>query len=651
VADTDAATHTDDADGEGASEENAHQFDGRLLRRIAKYLRPYLGWVVLALTVTLVASFLGPLRPWLVQKAIDNYIVVGDLEGLERIIMFLVLALVGEGVLKFVENYLTQWIGQHAIYDLRTTVFRHVQNQPLSFFDRTPIGKLITRTTSDVEALSDVLSSGLVVAMGDLFRLVFIAALMFWLNWKLAIVTLLVMPLMVWVTFWFRNRVRKQYRETRKQISRLNSFIQEHVTGMSIVQLFNREDEEMDRFKGINDDHRAAQVRTIFFYAIFWPSVQVISDIALGAVIWFGGVRAIAGGALTLGVLIAFIQYARQFFEPIRDLSNQYDTLQRAMAGAERIFGLLDEDHSLDDPDRPVEVDSIEGRITFENVWFAYEDTDDGTPNWVLKDVSFTVEPGETMALVGATGAGKSTIMNVLLRFYEIQHGRILVDGHDIRNFRLQDLRRHIGLIPQDVFLFSGSVRRNLTLDDPDVDEDAMRRAASIVRADEFIDRLPEGYAQDVKERGSSLSHGQRQLLAFVRALIYNPEVMVLDEATSSVDTETEEVIQDALDRLTEGRTTLAIAHRLSTIQDADKILVLHKGEVRERGTHQELLAEDGLYRKLYDLQYANRREVLPSGGVPGDGAPGDGAPGGSALSGDASDDGGASGSEGVASA
>ncbi|WP_251979934.1 ABC transporter ATP-binding protein [Salinibacter ruber] len=592
--------------------DEVNTFDGRLIRRLGQYLTPYAGYIVLALAITLGASFLGPLRPWLVQKGIDNYIVVGDLEGLQYIILYLVLALVGEGILSFGENYLTQWIGQQAIYDLRTTLFRHVEGQSLAYFDRTPVGRVITRTTSDVEALSDALSSGLVSVLGDLFKLVFIAYFMFTLNWMLAVVTLLVMPLMVWVTFWFRRNVREQYRETRKQMARINSFIQEHVTGMHIVQLFNREDEEEDRFEGINDKHRAAHLHTIFYYAIFWPSIEFISNLALAAVLWFGGFRALGGSALTLGVLVAFIQYARQFFRPIRDLSNQYDTLQKAMAGAERVFSLLDTDESIEAPSAPVELDAVEGTIEFENVWFAYEEDDAGTPDWVLEDVSFRVEPGEMAALVGATGAGKSTVMNLLLRFYEIQRGQIRVDGHDIRDLRLRDLREHIGLIPQDVFLFSGSVRRNLTLDDPSIDEATMRRAAETVQADQLIERLPDGYDQDVKERGSSLSRGQRQLLAFVRALLYDPDVMVLDEATSSVDTETEALIQRALERVTEGRTTLAIAHRLSTIQDADKILVMHKGEIRERGTHQELLAADGLYRKLYDLQYAD--QVAPRG-------------------------------------
>jgi len=599
---------TDTAHG-NENQRDTPGLDSRLLQRIGQYLRPYAGWVTIALVLTLGASLLGPLRPFLVQKAIDNYIVLGDLDGLERIILFLVLALVGEGVLAFAKNYLTQWIGQHAIYDLRTKVFRHIQNQPLSFFDQTPIGRLITRTTSDVEALSDVLSSGLIVILGDLFRLIFITYFMFTLDVTLALVTLAVMPLMVWVTFWFRKNAREMYRETRKQVARINSFIQEHVTGMRIVQLFNREKEEMSRFEDINDDHRQAQVNTIFYFAIFWPAVQIIADIALGAIIWFGGVQAMAG-SLTLGIVIAFIQYARQFFEPIRNLSNQYNTLQRAMAGAERIFGLLDEDYAIEELDEPVEMDRVEGGIEFKNVWFAYEDDAEGDPNWVLKDISFKARPGQTVALVGATGAGKSTIMNVLLRFYEIQRGQILVDGVDIRRLRLRDLRRHLGMILQDVFLFSGSIEKNLTLNDDRVAEADMHRAAELVQADRFIEQLPDGYQHDVKERGASLSQGQQQLLSFVRALVYDPEVLVLDEATSSVDTETEELIQNALERLMEGRTTLAIAHRLSTIQDADQILVMHKGEIRERGTHQELLAMDGLYRKLYELQYRDQERV-----------------------------------------
>ena len=590
--------------------EKAPSIDGRLFRRIIVYLKPYKGWVALAFVLVLAAAFLGPLRPKLIQVAIDDYIVEGDLDGLYGMIVILIGLLIGEGIILFVNSYLTQWIGQHAIYDVRTKVYRHIQKQPLSFFDRTPIGKLITRTTSDVESLSDVLSAGVITILGSLFRLLFIAIFMFSLNWILALVTLVALPLMIYVTFWFRKRVREQYRETRKQVARLHTFLQEHITGMSVVQLFNREKEEMRRFEEINDDHRTAQIKTIFYFALFWPAVDIIGSTALGLVLWFGGVRAM-GNVITVGVLIAFIQYARQFFEPIRNLSDQYNTLQSAMAGAERIFGLLDSDSSLEEVPEPVEVSRFKGHIEFRNVWFTYDtEPDNENPNWILKDVSFIVKPGQTAAIVGATGAGKTTIINLLLRFYDINRGQILVDGKDIRTMRLTDLRRHIGLVLQDVFLFSGSIERNITLENPDIDEPAVQKAAQLVGADAFIDRLADGYQHDVRERGASLSHGQRQLLSFARALVYNPSILVLDEATSSIDTETEELIQHAMERLLDGRTSLVIAHRLSTIQDADSILVMHKGHLHEQGSHQELLALGGLYRKLYELQYKEQERT-----------------------------------------
>jgi ATP-binding cassette subfamily B protein len=578
-------------------------FDRRLLRRIVTYLVPYKGWVALAFVTVMTEAFLGPLVPKLVQLAIDRHIVAGDLPGLRRMILLLVIVLVAESVLSFVNQYLTQWIGQQAIYDLRTRVHRHILRQPVAFFNRTPIGRLLTRVTSDVESLSQVLSAGVVTILGDLSRLVFIAWFMFSLNWTLALVTLAVMPVMLWATFWFTRKVRDAYRDTRKQAARLNSFLQEHVTGMRVVQMFNREKEEYRRFEGINDDHRQAYLKTIFYFALFWPVVDIIGSSALGLVIWVGGVRAMEG-ALTLGVLIAFIQYARQFFEPIRNLSDQFNTLQSAMAGAERIFGLLDQDDALPEREDPVPLPTVRGEIEFRNVWFAYVDGAEGEPEWVLRDVSFVLRPGQTAAIVGATGAGKSTIINLLLRFHDVQKGQILVDGEDIRNYRLRDLRGHVGLVLQDVFLFSGSIERNISLDNPDIPREAVVEATRQIGADEFIGRLKHGYAQDVRERGMTLSHGQRQLLSFARALAYDPEILVLDEATSSVDTETEHVVQQALHRLMKGRTSLVIAHRLSTIQHADQILVMHRGEIRERGSHQELLRADGLYRRLYELQY-----------------------------------------------
>lgn len=580
--------------------------DTRLLRRIVSYLMPYKGWVALAFVTVMTAAYLGPLIPKLVQVTIDQEIVEGDLEGLQRMIGILFIILAAEGFLSFVNAYLTQWIGQQAIFDLRRKVYRHVQRQSLRFFDSRPIGQLITRVTSDVESLSQVLSAGVVTILGDLFKLIFIAWFMFSLDWQLALVTISVMPIMIYATFWFKRKVRDAYRDTRKQVARINSFLQEHVTGMRIVQLFGREEEEMSRFTGINDDHRQAHIKTIFYFALFWPMVDLVASAALGLVIWYGGLSAMVGG-VTIGVLIAFIQYARRFFEPIRNLSDQFNTLQSAMAGAERIFGLLDTDMAIPESDEPKEWSSVKGHIEFKNVWFSYNpDTDpaDKEADWILRDVSFVVRPGESLAIVGATGAGKTTIINLLLRFYEIQRGSILVDGIDITSLSIATLRDHIGLVLQDVFLFSGTVRDNVSLRNPEITDAAMRRAADAINASPFIERLTEGYNQDVRERGMTLSHGQRQLISFLRALVYDPRILVLDEATSSVDTETEEVIQTALETLMSGRTSIAIAHRLSTVQHADQILVMHRGQVRERGTHQQLIASDGLYRRLYELQY-----------------------------------------------
>ena len=586
--------------------ENAKGLDTRLLRRIVSYLMPYKGWVLLAFITVMTAAYLDPLVPKLIQVTIDRDIVNRDMQGLQRMIVILFALLAAEGFLSFVNAYLTQWIGQQAIFDLRTKLYRHLQRQSLRFFDSRPIGQLITRVTSDVESLSQVLSAGVVTILGDLFKLIFIAWFMFRLDWRLALVTISVMPIMIYATFWFKQRVRDAYRDTRKQVARLNSFLQEHVTGMRIVQLFGREEEEMQRFKGINDDHQQAHIKTIFYFALFWPMVDLVASAALGLIIWYGGLSAMVGG-VTVGVLIAFIQYARRFFEPIRNLSDQFNTLQSAMAGAERIFGLLDTDMAIKESDEPADWPQVSGRIEFEGVWFSYDpeiDVQDDEAAWILRDVSFAVEPGQSLAIVGATGAGKTTIINLLLRFYDIQRGRILVDGIDITTLPLATLRHNVGLVLQDVFLFSGTVRDNVTLRNPDLEDEAIHLAADAIGASAFIARLSNGYDQDVRERGMTLSHGQRQLLSFLRALVHDPRILVLDEATSSVDTETEEVIQKALTTLMKGRTSIAIAHRLSTVQHADQILVMHRGQVRERGTHQQLIASDGLYRRLYELQY-----------------------------------------------
>ena len=587
----------------------------KLARRLGALLWPYRWGVLVALALTFTVAFLGPLRPRLVQVAVDEHIVTGDVPGLLRIVGLLALVLIGEGIAYFGLGYLTQWIGQHALYDLRTRVFRFVERQRLAFFDKTPLGTLITRATNDIEALADLLSAGAVTMLGDLARLVFIGYFMLSLDLELGLVAMLALPPMILTTELFRRRMRTAYRETRKQVGRLNAFMQEHVTGMSVVQIFGREDEEQRRFEAVNGAHRDAHIQTVYYYALFYPVVDIIASAALALVIWFGGTEAMRE-AVTVGTLIAFVQYVRMFFEPVRNLSDQLNSIQAAFAASERVFDLLDDDQSLPEPAQPTHLAGrAAGRIAFENVWFAYErlpaedETSEPDWNWVLRDVSFTAEAGQTLALVGATGSGKTTILSLLLRFYEPQRGRVTLDGIDVRDLPLAELRRQVGLVLQDVFLFSGSIAENVTLG-AEVATERVAEAARLVGADRFIEALPEGYASDVGERGATLSLGQRQLLSFVRTLLYDPAVLVLDEATSSVDTETEEMVQQAVDVLMEGRTALVVAHRLSTVQHADQILVLHRGEIRERGSHQTLLADDGLYRRLYELQYADQERT-----------------------------------------
>jgi len=580
--------------------------DTDLIRRLYFFVEPYKWYVLLAIVMTLAASFLGTVRPKLTQLAIDNYIADKDFQGLLWIVLLLVVTLVSEFILLVVNTYLTRWFGQGTLYRLRNAVFKKIQSMNVQFFDRNPIGRLITRTTSDIEALNDLLSSGVVNMVGDSFRIFFIMYFMFSMSWELTLVALATLPLLFYATFVFKAKVRVSFLNVRDQIARLNAFVQEHISGMDIVQLFNREKKEKERFEKINKAHTDAYIQTIFYFAIFWPSVEVIASLAMALVVWYGGGRALMGN-VTFGVLVAFIQYVRQFFLPIRGLSEKFNTLQSALASSERIFNILDLEKAIEETDEPVAVTNPKGSIAFENVWFRYNE-DEGD---VLKDVSFRAETGETIAIVGATGAGKTTIINLLFRYYDINKGSIKLDGVDIRDLKLDDLRSHFGLVLQDNALFSGTVMENITLGNPDISREKVIESSRMVQADRFIEKLPESYDYVLSERGKSLSMGQRQLICFVRALVYDPKILILDEATSSVDSETEAIVNQACNKMMKGRTSIVIAHRLSTIQGADRILVMHKGEIREQGTHQQLLArKEGIYRKLYELQYKD--QMLP---------------------------------------
>jgi ATP-binding cassette, subfamily B, multidrug efflux pump len=575
-------------------------YDAGLLRRLLVYLRPYRLPVAGAVLLLLAGAALTLLAPALTQRALDVAIPRHDLGLLGTLAAIFAAGLVLEFLAEYGQTLLTTQVGQRVMFDLRRQIFSHLQRLPIPFFDRNPVGRLMTRVTSDVETLNELFSSGVVTVFGDLFTIGAIMVMMLATDWQLALVAFAVIPL-VWVTVTlFRRYVRETFRDIRIKVARLNSFLQEHISGVRVVQLFGREADASRRFRRVNAEHLDAHLRSITVYAVFFPAIEVLTAVALALLLWYGGLRTL-GGTLTVGVLAAFIQLTRRFFQPLQDLSEKFNLLQSAMASSERVFRLLDEPVTVAEPPRPVPLPRpVRGAVAFENVWFRYSDTGP----WVLRDVSFTASPGETVALVGATGAGKSTIVSLLLRFYDPVRGRITIDGVDLRELRIADLRGLIGFVQQDLFLFTGDILRNLTLDAP-VGLEAAKEAASRVGADRFIDRLPAGYAHVLGERGRSLSVGERQLLSFARALALNPAILVLDEATSSVDAETEAQIQRAIGELMAGRTSLVVAHRLSTILHADTILVMHHGEIRERGTHRELLAARGLYERLYQLSAA----------------------------------------------
>mgnify|MGYP005842994517 CR=1 FL=1 len=576
-------------------------YDSKLMKRLLTYVKPYKKYVFLAILLNVLVAALGPLRPYLTKIAVDEHITNKDLYGLLQISLMLLGVLLFQSFVQYFLTYFTELMGQKIIYDLRIQIFTHVQRLALKFFDKTPVGRIVTRVTNDVDALNEMFSSGIVEIFSDLFVIVWIIIFMFSMSVSLSIVTLAVIPILIFATFLFRKKVRETYRDVRKYLARLNSYMQEHITGMNVVQIFAREKHELQKFKKINADHRDANVKSVFYYAVFYPFIELLNAIAIGLIIWYGGGKVLQNH-LSIGVLFAFIQYVEMFWRPVRDLSEKYNILQGAMAASERIFKLLDDKTIIPDPKNPITLTDVKGKIEFKDVSFAYNEND-----FVLKNVSFEINPGEMIAIVGATGAGKTSIINILTRFYDIQKGSITLDGVDIRNLDKKILRKYISVVLQDVFLFSGTIKTNINLGNKEIDDEKVMSAAKIVGADKFIDNLPHKYDEVVKEKGATLSVGQRQLISFARALAYNPQILILDEATSSVDTETEKLIQNGIEKLLVGRTSIVIAHRLSTIQNADKILVMHKGELKEIGNHQELLAKKGIYYKLYQLQYKDQ--------------------------------------------
>ena len=583
--------------GDWQDEEPIHKsYDSALTRRLLAYLAPYKRYLAFAAVLIGLTQLARQAGPYLTKIAVDNYIVPRDLDGLDRIAMAFIFLLIVQFVTDYAQRYTTQMMGQRVTYDIRKQVFGHLQRLPISYFDRNPVGRLMTRATNDVQTLEEMFTSGVVTVFGDLLTLTVIVGLMFHLHAGLAIVTLSILPVLLALTIWFRRRVRISYRASRTKFARMNAFLQENITGMEVVQLFTRELRNWRLFDGINRAYFKTRMEAVTTSSIFFPGVEVISSGAIALVIWYGGGMAVQS-KVSVGVLFAFIQYIQRFFWPIRELSEKYNVLLSAMASSERIFELLDTPPERQEGE--VKAERIKGSISFDDVWFAYEDDD-----YVLKGVSFRVEPGESVAIVGATGAGKSTLINLLSRFYEVQLGEVRVDGHDVKTWDAKALRTRIGVVHQDVFLFSGNVSSNIRLGEKGIGDERIKQAAEEVNASGFIEKLPDGYDEEVGERGNSLSTGQRQLLSLSRVIAFDPDILVLDEAPSNIDSETEALIQEAIARLMKGRTSLVIAHRLSTTRNADRIVVLHRGRVREVGSHEELISTRGIYHRLYELQY-----------------------------------------------
>ncbi|HEY8187303.1 MAG TPA: ABC transporter ATP-binding protein [Pyrinomonadaceae bacterium] len=578
-------------------------YDFQIARRLLRYLRPYLKLLLPALLLTFALNLLGILQPKFTEYAIDWYILPRRSSGLELLVgLFVAVQLLRFGF-SYLQGLLLNTIGQYVMFDMRRELYDKLQHQEVAYYDRNPVGRIMTRLTSDVDALNELFTAGITDLLGDLVMIFAIIGVMLWMDVRLTVVSLLTVPMLWAATTWFRKGARKGYDMVRTRLARINAFLQEHFAGAQTVQIFNAERKSISRFKEINADYRKANIDTIFFYAVFFPLVDFIGAVGIALIIWYGGYRVMQNSpghtVLTLGALVAFIQYSSFLFQPIRDISDKYNVLQAAVVASHRIFKTLDLPVAITTPDRPAASGRVVGHIEFENVWFAYKGED-----WILKDVSFKVEPGQSIALVGHTGSGKSTITNLLMRFYDVQRGRILLDGIDLREWDLQRLRENFAVVLQEIFLFSGTIEGNIRLGRSDITEERVKWAAHEVSAEPFINRLRGGYQAEVKERGAGLSVGQKQLISFARALAFDPAILILDEATSSIDTETEQLIQQAIERVMRNRTSIVVAHRLSTIQRADQIIVLHHGQIREQGTHQELLAHRGLYWKLYRLQY-----------------------------------------------
>ena len=571
--------------------------DISLLFRVIAFAKPYKKQFIIATISAIILSFLGPLRPMLINHAIDNFIIISDPENLFKITLLLIALLFTEGFIQFFYIYLSTWIGQNVILDLRRKIFKHIMSLKMKFFDKTPIGTLVTRAVSDIETIADIFSQGLLVIIAELLKLIIVLIFMFYTDWRLSLVTLLTIPVLLVATAWFKRNIKASFQDVRDKVSSINSFVQEHIVGMNIVQIFNREQAEFKKFKKINSEHRDAHLRSIFYYAVFFPVVEVLSAVSIGLVVWYGGQGIISGKEITIGEIIAFIIYIQMMFRPIRQLADRFNILQMGIVGSERVFRVIDTDEKIEN-DGKIEVSDLAGDISFENVWFRYK-----KDQWILKDLSFSIKSGNFLALVGHTGAGKSSIIRILNRFYEIEKGNIKIDNISIKNLTLESLRNNIALVQQEVFLFSDSIFNNISLYEENISEELIIRSSKEIGIYDFIMSLPNGFNYVVGERGVTLSSGQRQLIAFLRVYVRNPKILILDEATASIDSSTEKLIQNALDKLSKNRTTIVIAHRLSTIVKADKILLLEEGKIKEQGTHKSLLKLNGEYTKMYNHQ------------------------------------------------